>query len=137
MTQQDLGHDLGQDLDAPGELGSLFDASPAPEVQTSAAAEAGFVLGLFAVLAMPFALSLALSVGLAAVALVCSTFGLARASRPGYAGGVLAALGLVLALGTLALVGLRYAGIDTAFGDGAVPTLRDWLDSLNTLLPTP
>jgi hypothetical protein len=87
MTQQDLGqdlgHDLGQDLEAPGELGSLFDASPAPEVQTSAAAEAGFVLGLFALLAMPFALALVLSVGLAAVALVCSIFGLARHARAG------------------------------------------------------
>ena len=46
-------------------------------------------------------------------------------------------MGLVLALVTLALVGLRYLGLDTAFGDGSVATLDDWLDWLNGLLPTP
>ena len=86
---------------------------------------------------MPFALTMALSAGLAAVALVTSIVGMARASRPDVAGGVLAAVGLVLALAALALVGLRYLGIDTAFGDASVPTIRDWLHSLNGLLPSP
>ena len=43
------------------------------------------------------------------------------------AGGLLAAVGLVLSLATLALVGLRYAGIDTAVGDAALPTFGSWL----------
>ena len=43
---------------------------------------------------------MALCVGLAAVALVTSVVGMARASRPRFAGGLLASLGLVLALAT-------------------------------------
>lgn len=120
-----------------GALGTLFDASPAPEVATSAAAETAFVAGLLAVLAVPFALSMALSLALACVALVTSVIGLARASRPHVAGGLLASLGLVLAIASFAVVGLRYAGIDTAFGDDLVPHLRDWMTSLDGLLPTP
>jgi hypothetical protein len=141
MTTQDLGPGLAfgaaPEDESPGSLGTLFESSPAPDVQTSAAAATAFVLGLFALLAAPFSLALALCVGLAAVALVTSVVGMARASRRSFAGGVLASLGLVLALATLALVGLRYIGVDTAFGDGFVPTLRDWLTSLNSLLPTP
>ena len=74
-------------------------------MQTSAAAETAFVLGLVAVLAVPFPLARTLCVGLAGVGLVVAIIGMARASKPGYAGGVLAAVGLVLALATLALVG--------------------------------
>ena len=74
-------------------------------------------------LAVPFSLAMALCVALAAVALVSSVVGMARASRPDVAGGLLASVGMVLALATLALVGLRYIGLDTAFGDGLAPTL--------------
>src|SRR5437764_15069714 len=142
MTQQDLGHDPGHDFaqdpqEPSGSLGPLFDSSPARTVQTSAAATVGFVLGLLGVLAVPFSLGLAISAGMATVALVSSIIGLARASRPAVAGGLLASVGLVLALATLALVGLRYAGLDTAFGDGLVPSLREVLDDLNGLLPRP
>jgi hypothetical protein len=133
MTQQDLG----QDILSSGELGTLFDRSPARAVQTSGAAVTAFVLALAAILAVPFSLWMTFSAGLAAVALVASIIGLARASRPDVAGGLLASLGLVLALGTLALVGLRYLGIDTAFGDGSEATIRDGLDWLNGLLPKP
>jgi hypothetical protein len=133
MTQQDLG----QDILSSGELGTLFDSSPARAVHTSGAAVTAFVLGLFSILAVPFSLWMTFSAGLAAVALVASIIGLARASRPDVAGGLLASLGLVLALGTLALVGLRYLGIDTAFGDGSEATIRDGLDWLNGLLPKP
>jgi hypothetical protein len=133
MTQQDLG----QDILSSGELGTLFDSSPARIVQTSGAAVTGFVLGLFAVLAVPFSLWMTLSAGLAAVALVTSIIGLARASRPDVTGGLRATLGLVLAIGTLALVGLRYLGLDTAFGDGTEATIRDGLEWLNGLLPRP
>jgi hypothetical protein len=149
MTTQDLGHpgqDLGRapvpgdgdtEASGPGALGTLFESSPARSVQTSAAALTAFVLGLLAVLAVPFSLTMALCVGLAAVALVSSVVGMARASKPGIAGGLLASVGMVLSLVTLALVGLRYLGLDTAFGDGLAPTFTDWLDALNTLLPTP
>ena len=147
MTTSDLGPGLAYDadpegdppgaLDSSGALGTLFDTSPAREVSTSAAAETAFVLGLVAVLAVPFPLAMTLCVGLAGVAVVSAIFGMARASKPGFAGGVLAAVGLVLALATLSLVGLRYIGVDTAVGDGLVPTLRDWLTALNGLLPAP
>ena len=124
---------------APGDdaLGALFASSPARVVRTSAAAEVAFLCGLVAVLAVPFSLMAAVCVGLSAVGLVTSIVGLARASKPGVSGGLLASIGLVLSLATLSLVGLRYLGIDTAVGDAAVPTLADWLAGLNTLLPTP
>ena len=107
-------------------------------MQTSVAAVIAFVLGLLAVLAVPFSLMLALCLGLAAVAP-----GQPRSSGwPGPAGrrrrrAARLASALVLALATLALVGLRYIGIDTAFGDPVLPTLADWLAALNTLLPAP
>lgn len=144
MTTQDLGQDLGHGLvprstiDSDSDedaLGALFENSPALPVHTSAAAEIAFVAGLFAVLAVPFSLMTALSLGLAAVGLVTSVVGMARSSRPTVAGGLLASVGLVLSLATLALVGLRYAGIDTAVGDGALPTFADWLTALNNLVP--
>ena len=51
--------------------------------------------------------------------------GLAQASRTGAAGTTLAAAGLVLSLAALALLGLRFAGVDTAFGDAmAAPPPR-------------
>jgi hypothetical protein len=127
MTQQDLGPSLG----------TLFDSSPARSVQTSAAAVTGFVLGLLAAATVPFSLTLAASTAMAVVALVASIVGMARASRPTVAGGLLASVGLVLALASLALFGLRYLGLDTTFGDGLVPALHDGLAWLNGLLPSP
>ena len=118
-------------------LGALFESSPAGVVHTSAAAEIAFLCGLVTMLAVPFSLMAAVCVGLSAVGLVTSIVGLARASKPAVAGGLLASIGLVLSLGTLTLVGLRYLGIDTAVGDAAVPTLADWLAALNSLLPSP
>jgi len=118
-------------------FGELFESSPARLVHTSAAAEIAFLCGLVAILAVPFSLMAAVCVGLSALGLVTSILGLARASRPAVAGGLLASIGLVLSLGSLTLVGLRYLGIDTAVGDAAVPTLADWLAALNTLLPKP
>ena len=44
---------------------------------------------------------------------------------------------MVLALTTLVSIGLRYVGVDTAFGDALAPTLADWLAALNALLPAP
>src|SRR3954452_13276228 len=104
MTHQDLGPAPVRD-DATGDgpsgaLGTLFDSSPARSAQTSAAAEIAFVLGLLGLLTVPFSLTMALSTGLAGVALVTSIVGMARASRPTVAGGLLASLGMVLALAT-------------------------------------
>jgi hypothetical protein len=124
-------------LDDDAALGVLFASSPSLPVHTSAAAEIAFVAGLLSILTVPFSLTMALSCGLAVLALVASIVGLARASRPIVAGGLLASLGLVLALATAGLVALRYVGIDTAVGDGSVSTLVDWLTSLNGLLPKP
>lgn len=45
--------------------------------------------------------------------------------------------GLALSLVALALVGLRYLGLDTAFGDELAPGLREWLGALNDDLPRP
>ncbi len=146
MTTQDLGADLGPgpgrfpagstEADQ-GALGALFDSSPADNAHTSGTAEVAFLAGLGAMLAVPFSLMLVACLALSAVGLVTSVIGLARASRPDVAGGVLASLGLVLCIATLALVALRYAGIDTAVGDPVVPTLIDWLTALNTLVPAP
>jgi len=142
MTTQDLGHGLGHGTaePAPSEedrLGELFESSPASLVHTSAAAEIAFVAGLFAVLTVPFSLTMALSLGLSALALVTSVVGMARSSRPTVAGGLLASVGLVLSLATLSLIGLRYLGLDTAIGDSSVPTLVDWMAALNDLIPAP
>jgi hypothetical protein len=147
---QDLGHGLGQDLGQDlhprsavdsepeqGALGALFDSSPALPAHVSAAAEVAFVAGLLAAMTVPFSLTMALCLGLAAVGLVTSVVGMARSSRPGVAGGLLASVGLVLSLATVALVGLRYAGIDTTVGDDALPTIADWLTTLNDLVPSP
>jgi hypothetical protein len=143
MTTQDLSRDLGAGsrpaASSPpvveDELGVLFETSPERRVHTAATAEIAFVTGLLAALAVPFSLMLAVSLGLAVVALVTAVVGLARASRRGVAGSLLASVGLVLSLATLSLGGLRYLGIDTAFGDAAVPTITDWLAALNDLLP--
>jgi hypothetical protein len=141
MTTQDLGPGRGLGTvpadDSSGALGVLFDSSPARPVQTSIAAVIAFVLALLAVLAVPFSLTMGLSLGMAGVALVSSIIGMALASKPDVAGGLLASIAMVLALATLAAIGLRYIGVDTTFGDGLTPTLTDWLTSLNALLPTP
>lgn len=143
MTTQRLGQDLARPLDADrepderGTLDGLFEASPASSSRTSAAAVLAFVAGAAAVLLSPFSVQLGLAVVLAAVALVASVVGLAKASRPGTAGTVLASLGMVAALATAAVVGLRYAGVDTAVADGLVPALRDAAEALTALFPQP
>ncbi len=137
MTTQDLALDTAPDDDSSGALGTLFDSSPARSAQTSLAAVVAFVLALLAALVVPFSLTMVLSAFMAVVALVASIVGIARASRPAVAGGLLASVAMVLALLVLALVGLRYIGLDTAFGDGSAPTLTDWMGALNTLLPAP
>jgi hypothetical protein len=117
------------------DLSALFEGSPDFPVHTSAAAELGLLLGLFAILAAPFSVMHALSLGTAAVAAALGLVGVATTSRPNVAGRALAPLGLGFSLAALALVGLRHLGVDTAFGDELVPTLGAWLDALNSYLP--
>lgn len=120
-----------------GGLQELFEASPDRAVHTSAAAESSFLLGLVALLAAPFSMLHALSLGTAAAGALFGLVGVATTSRPNVAGRLLAPVGLALALAALALVGLRYLGVDTAVGDALVPTLRGWLEGLNAVLPRP
>jgi hypothetical protein len=120
-----------------GGLRALFESSPAaPEARTSAAAEAGFLLGLVAVIAGLFSVTQALSLGAACLGTLFGMVGVATTSRPNVAGRVLAPVGLLLAIAAFLLVILRYLGLDTAFGDAMVPTMGRWLADLNGLLPT-
>jgi hypothetical protein len=126
--------DLGR---VDSDLGELFARSPADPAHTAAAAEMSFVLGLVAVLTVPFTLTYGLSVMVAGLCVVISVVGLAQASRTAAAGSTLATLGLVMSIAVLALVALRFAGVDTAFGDSWVPHLRSGLQALSDLVPTP
>ena len=118
-------------------LSGLFEASPDRPIHTSAAAELAFVLGLVSLVAAPFSLMHAASLGLAAIGAILGVVGVATTSRPDVAGRVLSPLGLFFCLTALTVVGLRYAGLDTAFGDALVPTILSWLEDLNASLPTP
>jgi len=118
-------------------LSGLFEASPDRPIHTSAAAELAFVLGLVALVAAPFSLMHTASLGLAAVGAVLGIVGLATTSRPDVAGRALAPLGLFFCLTALTVVGLRYAGLETAFGDALVPMILSWLEALNEWFPNP
>lgn len=113
------------------DLAGLFDASPDPRVQTSAAAELAFLLGLFAVLAAPFSVMHALALAASILGIAFGIVGLATTSRPNVAGGALTPLALLFAFTAVIVVGLRYFGVETAFGDELLPTLGDWLQTLN------
>ena len=120
-----------------GGLPGLLDASPDRAVHTSAAAELAFVLGLVALVAAPFSVMYAMTLATGALALVCGFVGMARTSRPDVAGQALVPLGFLLGCVAVVVVGLRYLGVDTAFGDDLVPTLQGWMDSLNSRIPGP
>ena len=118
-------------------LSALFDSSPDLGVHTSAAAEGGFVLGIFALLAAPFSIMHAVALGVGALAGVLAFAGMVATSRPTVAGGALVPAGLAFSFMAVALVGLRYLGLDTAFGDEFLPTLGEWLRTLNSEFPRP
>ena len=128
---------LGSSTEDEGAFRVIFEGSPDPGVHTSAAAETAFLMGLLAVVAAPFTLLLGVSVGCAVLGALFSVAGLAATSRTNVAGGVLAPLGFTLAFAAVLLIGLRYAGLDTAFGDALVPSLHGWLETLNGYLPSP
>lgn len=125
-TQQEPPPDVGID--------ALLDSSPDPLVHTSAAAEIGFVLAMVALVASPFSLTTGLALVTGLLALVLGVTGTATTSRTYVAGGGLVPTGLVLAFVALGIVGLRYVGLDTAFGDVWAPTLTSWLEALNELV---
>lgn len=120
-----------------GGLDALFESSPDLDVHTSAAAEIALLLGIVAALSAPFSVMHAVALGAGAAAFLLGFVGVAMTSHPNVAGKALAPTGLALALLALLTVGLRYAGLDTAYGDDALPTLRSWLDALNASLPRP
>lgn len=115
----------------------LFDSSPDVEVHTSAAAGGAFLLGLVGLVAAPFAVMHVVAMGVATVGVVLALVGVATTSRPNVGGRALAPLGLVFAVISLVVVGLRYLGLDTAFGDRFVPTIGGWLEGLNSRFPRP
>lgn len=118
-------------------LSELFDASPDVGAHTSMAAEAALLLGVSSLLAAPFSVMFAVSLGLAVLGVACGMVGLATTGRRGVTGSALAPVGLVAALVSLALLGLRYLGVDTAVGDRFASDLQAALETLNSLLPQP
>ena len=120
-----------------GGLQGLMDASPERMVHTSVAAETAFLLGLVALVATPFSVMHALSLATGVLGFMFGFVGMATTSRPNVAGRALAPLGLLFGCAALVVVGLRYIGVDTAFGDELVPTLRDWMENLNSRVPLP
>ena len=85
----------------------------------------------------PFAVMLAMSLGLAVLGLVCAMVGVITTSRRDITGSALAPLGLLCSFVAVALLALRYLGLDTAFGDRLVPDLQAVLEFLNSRLPQP
>jgi hypothetical protein len=118
------------------QLDELFTASPDLGVHAAATAVLGLALGTTAVATATFSLTEGLSTVLAALGLVVSVLGLARASRPAVAGTAMASAGIVLSLVAGAAYGLRYVGFDTALGDDLLPALHSGLVALRDLLPT-
>ena len=118
-------------------LQALMDSSPAPRARMSVAAEMALVCGLGAMLTATFSILFGVTLALGALAVLSSLVGLISTHRPDVAGSALNVLGLALGLLALALVGLRYLGIDTAVGDPILPWLADQLHHWNAKLPQP
>ncbi len=116
---------------------ALFEASPETEVHTSAAAVTALLLGLGALLATPFSIMFAVAAILGLLGLVSGFAGVVATSRPLVAGGALVPLGLTLSSVALALLGLRYLDLDTAFGDPLGPSVLDLLERLNSQFSAP
>jgi hypothetical protein len=116
---------------------ALFEASPAPEVRTSAVALVAFVCGIGALVAAPFSITFGLALALAALSSLSAVVALATTSRPHVAGEALAPAGLFFSLVTLTVLGLRFANLDTAFGDELGSELTQLLERLNSLVHAP
>lgn len=95
------------------------------------------MLALAALLAAPFSVMHAVAVALAVVGAACAVGDMVATSNPRVSGRALVPLALGFAAVTLLTVGLRYLGLDTAFGDDLRPQLQGWLESLNSLFARP
>lgn len=133
MTTQDLG----RPITASGPLDRLIDVSPPDPAHAAPAAVLALVLGLVALGTAPFTMTYGLCVMVAGLCVVASVIGLAQASRPGAAGTALAGAALVFSMAAIAMLALRFTGLDTAFGDGLLPDIRSTLQSLTDLVPSP
>ena len=103
----------------------------------SVAAETALVCGLGAMLTATFSILFGLSLVFGALSLLAGLIGLITTHRPDVAGSALNVLGVCLGLLALAIVGVRYLGIDTALGDPLIPWLTEQLHYWNTKLPQP
>ena len=103
----------------------------------SVAAESAFLLGLAALLTAPFSALFAVTVVLALAATGLGIIGMITTRDPDLAGSALAPLGMMIGLVAAGLVGLRYLGLDTAFGDDFAPWFWQTLQTLNGHLPQP
>jgi hypothetical protein len=118
-------------------LQALIDGSPAPRAHTSVAAETALVCGLGAVLTAPFSILFGVAVLLGLVAMLSGMVGLVTTHRPDVAGSALTAFGFGFGALAISMVGVRYVGVDSTFGDAVVPWIADQLHHLNTRLPQP
>lgn len=126
----------GATPDRPG-LEALFDTSPAVEARTSAWAVTAFMAGVGSLLAAPFSLTFSLAALLVVVAFCSALAAVVATSRPGVGGTALAPLGMLLGLVTAVFLGVRFAHLDTAFGDHYLPVLVHLLERFNTDLRAP
>ncbi|MGH3369274.1 MAG: hypothetical protein ACRDPR_04680 [Nocardioidaceae bacterium] len=108
-----------------------------PRARTSAAAEIALVCGLVSLLTAPFSILFGVAAVFGILAVLSGLVGIITTNRPDVAGSALTAFGTSFGLIALALIGVRFVGIDTAFGDAALPWLADQLHSWNTRLPQP
>ena len=108
-----------------------------PRARTSAAAEVALICGLGALLVAPFSILFGVAGLFGTVAVLSGLVGLIATSRSDVAGSALTAFGLSFGMLALALIGVRYLGVDTAFGDTALPWIADQLHHWNTQLPQP
>ena len=126
------GHSPGGDVG----LQALIDEAE-PLARTSVAAEIALVCGLGALLAVPFSILFGVAGVFGILAVLSGLVGIITTNRPDVAGSALTACGIFFGLIALALIGVRYVGIDTALGDAALPWLADQLHSWNDRLPQP
>ena len=119
------------------ELEALIDGSPAPRAHMSVAAETALVCGLVALLTAVFSILFGVAMLLGLVAMFSGMVGMVTTHRPNVAGSALTALGMFFGALAIVLVGVRYLGVDSAFGDAVVPWIADQLHYWNTRLPQP
>lgn len=127
---------IGRPFDDVG-LSDLMTHSPESQAHMSAVAQTTFLLGLGALLTSPFSPLFAVTLLLGAAAFLSGIVGMITTRAPELAGSALSAVGMFGGLLAAGLVGLRYLGLDTAFGDAFAPWLFDQIQTWNSHLPQP